>query len=439
MKYDVIVIGSGAGGATVSKDLSKKGYNVLVLEKGNKQNNGDYVNYIKTKYVNLDLDLSKEDKEKYNFLTKPVELSYVEEIGGTTLVSLGNACYSCDGCYSNSITAQFEKYNINILNDLLEAGLDLNVSIYPSNLWGNATEKIFKASKELGYEMEPMPKFIDFSKCINCGLCVTGCKNNARWDATYFINEAIDNGAEVISNFEVTKIIHEDGIVKKVEGIENGLKKSFEAKIVVLSAGALNTPIILRNSGIQKNVGEKIFFDMFTTIGGYLKDSNLNKELLMGTKLEYGPYFLTPHYSTQLVSLMDNKRYADVKPSDVMSLMLKFADDSTGKIRKDNSIKKELTTRDIDIIKEGYDKAVNILIKLGVKPDSIVATQLRGAHPGGTAALGEVVDNNFETEINGLYISDASIIPEAPGRPPILTITALSKRLVKIIDKRLKL
>lgn len=287
--------------------------------------------------------------------------------------------------------------------------------------------------------MEPMPKFIDFSKCINCGLCVTGCKNNARWDATYFINEAIDNGAEVISNFEVTKIIHEDGIVKKVEGIENGLKKSFEAKIVVLSAGALNTPIILRNSGIQKNVGEKIFFDMFTTIGGYLKDSNLNKELLMGTKLEYGPYFLTPHYSTQLVSLMDNKRYADVKPSDVMSLMLKFADDSTGKIRKDNSIKKELTTRDIDIIKEGYDKAVNILIKLGVKPDSIVATQLRGAHPGGTAALGEVVDTNFETEINGLYISDASIIPEAPGRPPILTITALSKRLVKIIDKRLKL
>ena len=35
---------------------------------------------------------------------------------------------------------------------------------------------------------------------------------------------------------------------------------------------------------------------------------------------------------------------------------------------------------------------------------TLVATSLKGAHPGGTAAIGDVVDNNFETQIKNLYV-----------------------------------
>jgi len=66
-----------------------------------------------------------------------------------------------------------------------------------------------------------------------------------------------------------------------------------------------------------------------------------------------------------------------------------------------------------------------------VDPSSIVATSLRGAHPGGTAAMGRVVNQALETSIKNLFIADASVIPQAPGRPPILTITSLAKRLAK--------
>ena len=89
------------------------------------------------------------------------------------------------------------------------------------------------------------------------------------------------------------------------------------------------------------------------------------------------------------------------------------------------------------MIKEGYDKAIKILLKLGVLPESIVATSLKGAHPGGTAAIGEVVNNDFETEIKGVYVCDASLIPEAPGRPPILTIVAIAKKVAKIVNQNL--
>ncbi|MDD3985164.1 MAG: GMC oxidoreductase [Methanobacterium sp.] len=74
---------------------------------------------------------------------------------------------------------------------------------------------------------------------------------------------------------------------------------------------------------------------------------------------------------------------------------------------------------------------------MGADASSISSTPIRGAHPGGTAAIGKVFDKNLETCIKGLYVSDASVIPQAPGRPPILTITALSKRLSNIIIKEL--
>ena len=434
--YDAIVIGTGAGGATVAKDLSQQEKNILILEKGNRKDNGSYVQHMKTKQIQLKNQLSDEDKENYEFLTKPLDLTNIEEIGGTTTASIGNACFSCSGCYSNSIMQQFEDKNLDIFEELLEASGELKVTYFPKKLWGHSTQLIAKAGKELGYIVEPMPKFIDFEKCRLCGKCVNGCIFDAKWDGTYFVQGALEYGAELICDMNVFEILHDNNQVIGVVCIDkNNEKHVFKSKNVIVSAGALNTPIILKNSGID-NVGGQIFFDIFTTIGGYLKDANLKNELLMGIKAEFGPYFLSPHYSMQLVPLMKNKGIT-AEDKDVIGLMLKFADTCIGTIDKDGNIEKTLTQDDIDLIKEGYSKAINILLKIGVDEKSIVATSLKGAHPGGTAAVGEVVDNNFETEIKGLYVCDASVIPEAPGRPPILTIVAIAKKVAKIVNQNI--
>ncbi|MBQ9026475.1 MAG: GMC family oxidoreductase [Methanobrevibacter sp.] len=432
--YDVIVIGTGAGGATVAKDLSLKGRNVLILEKGHQQKDGSYVNSMINKEIHFKNKLSDEDKEKYEFLTLPLTLTNIEEIGGTTTSSLGNACFSCSGCYSNSIMQQFEDKNLNIFEELLEASGELNVKYFPKKLWGNSTQLIADAGEQLGYIVEPMPKFINFEKCRFCGKCVNGCLFDAKWDGTYFVKEALENDATLIEDLNVIEVLHENNEVIGVVGInKNNEKKVFKAKNVVVSAGALNTPIILKNSGL-KNVGEQIFFDIFTTIGGYLKGANLKNELMMGIKMEFGPYFITPHYSMQLRPLIE-RNHSEINDSDVIGLMLKFADTCIGAIDSEGNIEKTLTKMDIDLIKEGYQKAVNVLLDLGVDEKSIVATSLKGAHPGGTAAVGEVVDNDFETEIRGLYVCDASVIPEAPGRPPILTIVAIAKKVAKIVNQ----
>lgn len=391
---------------------------------------------MKTKKIHLKNNLSNEDKINYEFLTLPLELTNIEEIGGTTTSSIGNACFSCSGCYSNSIMQQFEDKNLDILEELLEASGELNVKYFPKKLWGHSTQLIAKAGQELGYIVEPMPKFINFEKCKLCGKCVNGCLFGAKWDGTQFIDEALEYGVELIEDMNVFEILHEKNNVVGVVGINsNNEKKIFKSKTVILSAGALNSPIILKNSGME-NVGNQIFFDIFTTIGGYLKDANLKNELMMGVKAEFGPYFLSPHYSMQLLPLM-NKKGIEARDGDVIGLMLKFADTCIGTIDQYGNIEKTLSKADIDLIKEGYEKAINILLKMGVPKESIVETSLKGAHPGGTAPIGEVVDNNFETKIKGLYVCDASVIPKAPGRPPILTIVAIAKKVAKIVNQNI--
>ena len=412
------------------------GCKVLILEKGSIQNSGSYVECMKTKEIYLNNNLSDSDKMNYEFLTLPLTLTNIEEIGGTTNSSIGNACFSCSGCYSNSIMQQFEDKDLNIFEELIEASEELNVTYFPKKLWGHSTQLIAQAGEELGYIIEPMPKFINFEKCQSCGKCVNGCLFDAKWDATYFVREAVEYGAELVTEFNVFEVLHENNEVIGVVGInKNNEKVVYKAKRVVVAAGALNTPIILKNSKF-KNVGNQIFFDIFTTIGGYLENAQLKNELLMGIKAEFGPYFLSPHYSMQLLPLMQEKGIV-VEEKDVIGIMLKFADTCIGTIDSEGNIEKTLTKLDVDLIKEGYEKAVNILLKLGVKPESIVATSLKGAHPGGTAAIGDVVDNNFETEVKGVYVSDASVIPEAPGRPPILTIVAIAKKVAKIVYKNI--
>ena len=450
MIYDVIVVGTGAGGATAAREITNKGLNILILEKGSLYPRGTAVNHI----LNSKLDLKIEDEEhaeegdeRYDFLHQPAELMQVNAIGGTTPVSLANACYACTSCYANSVTAQFKLHDLDLFEELIEASRDLNVGALPADMMGPTTRRIVEIGEKLGHFMEPMPKFVDFEKCNKCGECINGCKRGAKWDSTDFIDELInshnspnalnDGETSISTDFEVTRILHNGRIVEGVEGVdEGGNKKEFKARRVVLAAGSLNTPLILKNSGINEGVGEGLFTDLFITVGGYLKGAKLNKEIPMAVKSEFGPYFISPHFSTQILHSIRERGF-DAGYEDIVGFMVKIADEANGKLHEDGSAEKTLTVRDLNLLKEGYKKAVEILLKLGVAQESISSTAMRGAHPGGTAAIGVVVDSNLETRIKGLYISDASVIPQAPGRPPILTITAIAKRLSKNLLKSL--
>lgn len=115
-------------------------------------------------------------------------------------------------------------------------------------------------------------------------------------------------------------------------------------------------------------------------------------------------------------------------------LMVKIKDEPGGRVNPDGSVSKIDTSVDRATIQRGVDIAEKILMGCGAKNSSITVTSPRGAHPGGTAAIGTVVDKDLKVmKTNNVYVADASVLPQSPGKPPIITIMALAKRLGKAL------
>lgn len=110
--------------------------------------------------------------------------------------------------------------------------------------------------------------------------------------------------------------------------------------------------------------------------------------------------------------------------------MAKIRDGFAGWIKPDGSVSKPLGEAEGTLLARARELSGQILRRAGCDPASIVSTPPRGAHPGGTVRIGDQIDSNLRAKLAGLYVCDASVIPEPCGMPPVFTILALAKRLV---------
>ena len=276
-----------------------------------------------------------------------------------------------------------------------------------------------------------MPKAIREEDCIQCGKCAFGCPADAKWSGKDFVDDAVEAGAELVTEADVTGLIVEDNEIKGVIYNKNGKKEEIYADCVILAAGAISTPLILRTAGID--AGRELFFDPFVSVGGYLKDINFNTEVQMAGLVIGENFVLSPHFSSFIRNNIPDDSVTD---KDILSIMVKTPDECKGYIDDDGEVHKINTITDIRYLAEGAATAGFILEKAGVDPKTIGSTVYRGAHPGGTAPIGKIVDSNLETEISNLFVCDASVLPISPGKPPILTILALSKRLADYLKEK---
>ena len=110
--------------------------------------------------------------------------------------------------------------------------------------------------------------------------------------------------------------------------------------------------------------------------------------------------------------------------------MVKIKDALGGRLTDGGGVRKTLADADRAKLMHGYENARRILREAGAT--DIYKTWYFAAHPGGTVKIGQLVDANLQTEAyRNLYVCDCSVIPEAWGLPPVLTIVALGKRLAR--------
>ena len=403
----VIVIGTGAGGAIIAMELAKANIPVTILERGP---------YIKSKDSFEYYDMKYYDKRFKN--TNSVDLLKTTCIGGSTIVAAGNGV--------RVLEDEFKELGIDLSEEYSEIEELLGIHQMDDAHIGKGTQKFIDCANELGFDAMKMPKFIRDEDCKPCGKCSFGCPRDAKWSSKDFVDIAVENGAELITGAEVIKIATANKSIKSVEYIKDGKDKSIESDLVILAAGAIDSAVILQKSGID--AGNKLFFDPFVSVGGVLKDINFNSETQMNGLAVGKEYILAPHFSSFIAKYI-KETDPEIEDKDILSIMVKVPDDMVGTVDSEGNVFKFNTIDDIRRLAQGSAAAGAILEKAGVDPTTMTSTVFRGAHPGGTAAIGEVVDKNLKTEIDGLYVSDASVIPVSPGKPPILLILALALRL----------
>lgn len=357
---------------------------------------------------------SKDAFNYYDTYNKSVDLLTTTCVGGATIVSMSNMVRALD--------SELLDYGVD-LTDAYEYVEELiGVHELDDSHIGRGTQLFLDAGRELGLKTMKMPKAIREEDCIQCGKCAFGCPADAKWSGKDFVDEAVEAGATLITNAEVIDVSLKDASANGVIYMQDNERKVIFDDIVILSAGAIGSTLILRNMGI--NAGKQLFFDPFVSVGGYLKDINFNKEVQMAGLVVGKNFVLSPHFSSFIKGNIDDE---NVEDKDILSIMVKTPDECKGYVDNDKFVFKENTIQDIRYLAEGVATAGFILEKAGVDPNTIGSTVYRGAHPGGTAPIGKIVDSNLETEIDNLFVCDASVLPISPGKPPILTILALAK------------
>ena len=240
-----IIVGTGAGGAILAKELAENNLPVTILEKGP---------YIK----------SKDAFEYYDKYNDSVDLLTTTCIGGATIVSMSNMVRALDEELLDFDVDLTEAYEY--VDDLV------GVHELDDSHIGKGTQAFLDAGRELGLKTVKMPKAIREEDCIQCGKCAFGCPADAKWSGKDFVDDAVEAGATLITEAEVTELIIEDNSIKGVKYVKDDNEEDLLGDYVVLSAGAISSALILRRAGID--AGREQLRGVGNAIGGQADAEN---------------------------------------------------------------------------------------------------------------------------------------------------------------------
>lgn len=431
---EVVVVGSGPGGATVARQLARAGKKVLLLERGK--------DYRCALYYGTYLGaITYADRRSLLFTKEGLNIIRPLMVGGATSMYCGSA--------ARPPSWLKEKYGIDLESYIDETIEEIGIAPLPPEQRGVASTRIAEAAISLGYQWEPLMKFMrpHRSPRFECGAkCMLGCRCGAKWNAGEWVDQAVAAGCELLTEARVDDLIIEHGEIGGVRGKSHGQPFEVQAKCVVLAAGGIGTPLILQRAGFFE-AGHGMTMDTTVMVCGLSKDKGIGNEppmtwgyandeigYMLSTLLD--PWLLFP-----MMAVLKHPRHLLKWPAwgRALGVMIKIKDDISGGVTLEGEISKPMTERDQFRLNHGAIVARQILMRAGADPDSIFLTPLRGTHPSGTVRLGQMLDENLQTAVKNLYVCDASTFPEALDRPTVLTILGLGKRLAAHLTKESRL
>ena len=419
---DVIIVGSGPGGATVAKELSQGKKKVCIVEWGdNDPLTGSFWYGAKTLLV---------PGKSMLFTSQMLGMVRGITCGGST-VHFYATCFPVP-------VEMFKKYGIDVSKEVEEMRKELPVAPLKDEMIGPMAARIMDSARELGYSWQKLDKFMFQDRWKpQFPFGHYGDPHGVKWSARMYLEEAMTHGAQLIDRAKVSRVIIENNTAIGVEFTKNGETSQLFAPRIVISAGGIGTPVILRASGMQE-AGYDFFFDPLIGVRGTVKDIAVPlSEIPMsaGVHMVDEGYMMTdmshPFQTSALFASAVFRFDKIFSRPNTLQIMVKAKDELGGRLTDSGGIRKVLDDNEKRKLTRGYERATKILKNAGAK--GIFKTGYLAAHPGGTVKVGQLVDSNLKTEYDNLYVCDCSVIPEAWGLPPTSTIIGLGKRLAKYL------
>jgi choline dehydrogenase-like flavoprotein len=425
MQTEVVVVGSGPGGAAVARELSRRGKKVIICEAGAYHKQFGYSIFMINMLACKGLTFSREG----TWVVRP------KTVGGASVVFSATAF--------RPPAWLKETYGIDLKNEVKELYEEIPLQPLPDRLIGPAARRIMQSAQDMGLDWKPLDKWIRPEKCKpHCGRCHVGCSvEGAKLTAREFLQDSKYNGARLLFKTDVDRMLIENGTAVGVRAKTPQGWIDIMADTVVLSAGGQGTPPILQRTGLF-SAGQGLFGDPLCLVSGGCDTQGSLYDIPMtaGTRLDEDgilmtDFMLPPTIYAALLALAGPVGLASLPKlidfRKMLTIMIKVKDGLHGWVHADGSFSKPIDSETWWKLNKGAVLAEDILLKAGVKREKIIKTAVVASHPGGTVRIGNLLDKNCQTPIKNCYCLDTSIIPEAWGLPPTVTVVAMGKRLAK--------
>ncbi len=487
---DVVVVGSGPGGAVVAKELAEAGKDVVLLEEGQPYDVADFRPDAGAAMVRMLREGGMRSTRGNVFIPTMQAVA----LGGGSLV---NSAISV-----RPPAWVFERWARDHGTHLIESGTlaphferveqFLGIVPTPESVLGERNLAFKRGCDALGMSSEPCPRNAPF--CKGSAECFTGCRNRGKASADVsYVPAAMAAGARVYTSARVDVVQTEGrratGVRGKVVDPCTGKGAgdlSVDAKVVVLAAGCMASPMILQRSGIGNENGRAgrhlrahpgvavlaVFPHEVRPWEGATQGYHSLHDLRDGLKYEVlwspPPIIATrfPGFGVEFKNKLAT--FERAAPFDVIV----DGGDSEGSVTGRSlgahpDIKLNLGNADVAKIHRGLCRLVEISFAAGAEEvlpglhgtDPVVRTpsdldRLRkypmkatdpvfaGNHVFGTTRMGSdpktsVVDSDGRChQTDNLYVADSGVIPASPAVNPMLTIMALSSRTAGVIAAR---
>ncbi|HKP88592.1 MAG TPA: GMC family oxidoreductase [Thermoleophilaceae bacterium] len=471
IRVDACVIGTGAGGAPVAKELAEGGMTVAMLEEGERFTTDDF----NARPRDMMARLYRDAGQVATLGNVPVVLPLGRSMGGTTLINSG----TCFRTPPPVLTMWGERFGLDALSPeeldpyFRRVERIQNVVQVPAEYAGRNALVVKRGADALGWSGDFI--YRNVRGCVGSGICTFGCPTSAKQHVGLtYVPLAWDAGATTYTGCRARRIEIAGGRVTAVEAsASGGGRLRVECDVAVVACGAIGTPLLLRGQGIGAESGQLGRNLSIHPATGVRAELDEHVDMAKGVPQSYfidefadegimlegaaGP----PDYTAMSYPFSGERhRQVMLRYASQSQFGLMVSDLSRGSVHRRGpfvQIRYDLNREDTATFKRGIELLCELYWAAGARivyppiegigelRDGDVRTirdhdlrpsqlTLLAFHPLGTARADArpghgVVDADLRVRgLENLYVADGSVVPSSIGVNPQITIMALATR-----------